>query len=73
MTTKLVFLTDFQDNLQLKTARRIHENPIIVYSMEVNYVDYTMALINESGLRGNINHLSSCENGKSYIKVARTL
>ena len=72
MTTKLVLLTDLQDNLQLKPARRIHENPITVYSMEVNYVDYTMASINESGLRDNMNHLSSRENGKSYIKVART-
>ena len=72
MTTKLALLTDFQDNIQLKPARRIHENPIIVYSGEVNYVDYTTASINESGLRDNMNHLSSCENGKSYIKVART-
>ena len=49
--TKSFLLTNFRDNLQFTPAHGIHGNPIIVHSVEVNPVDYTMASITGAGLR----------------------
>ena len=42
---KSFLLTNFRDNLQFAPAHGIHENPIIVHSVEVSPVDYAMASI----------------------------
>ena len=48
---KYFLLTNFQDNLQFTPAHWIDANSITVYYVEVDPVDYAMALIIETGLR----------------------
>ena len=44
-------LTNFRANLQFTPTHGIHGNPIIVHSVEVNAVDYAVALAFGAGLR----------------------
>ena len=75
--------TNVRDNLQFTPAHGIHGNPIIVHSVEVNHVDYTMASIIGAGLREKeiilpfakmINHkLKSQEPSKNFPLSTKNL